>query len=70
MAEHPETKHGGDRKSEEIKRRNPPLDIPSFTQEVSDKTKQSERVIREEVQVATNIPERVQAAINLFSGRN
>jgi hypothetical protein len=69
-AEHPETKNGGDRKSEEIRTQNLRSDSVSFVQDVATKTNKSERSIQVEVQVATNIPERVQTAINLYSGRN
>jgi hypothetical protein len=38
----------------------------TFAQDTATKTNKSERSIQVEVQVATNIPERVQTAINLF----
>lgn len=51
-----ETKHGGDRKSEEIKFRNPDLDSKpkSFLRDTSAKTGISKTVIAEEVQIVTN----------------
>ncbi len=62
-AEHPQTKNGGDRKSDEIRTRSPRSDSVSFVQDTVTKTNKSKRVIEEEVQVATNIPARVQTAI-------
>ena len=58
---HPETKHGGDRKSDEIKRQNPPLD--SFVADTAAKTGISERTIREEIQIAKSITPEVKEII-------
>lgn len=55
---YPETKHGGDRKSEEIKSRIPTLEKPSFVTDTSNKTGKSETIIKEEIYRAKNlIPE-------------
>ena len=43
---YPETKHGGDRKSKEIRVRIPQLDKPSFVADTSAKTGKSTRVIQ------------------------
>lgn len=52
---YPEIKHGGDRKSEEIKMRNPQLETKSFAEDTSSKTGVSSRVIYEEIQIAENL---------------
>ncbi len=66
MAEHPETKqyvagatakHNGECASLESRL------APSFVVETAAKTNKSEAVISNEIQIATNIPERVQAVI-------
>jgi len=53
---HPETKHGGDRRSDS-KVRNPPLETPAFAEDTAAKTGRSARVIREEVQIANDLDE-------------
>ncbi len=60
MVEHPETKHGATGRG-----RNRELDSSSlnFVVETAAKTNKSEAVISNEVQIATNIPARVQTAI-------
>lgn len=61
---YPQTKHGGDRKSEETKRRNPPLDFkPSFSADTSAKTGMSERTIREKIQVAQKLTPEAKAVV-------
>ena len=53
---HPETKHGGDRKSEEIKRTKCPLDsAKSFVEDTAGKLGISPRTIRREVATAKNL---------------
>ncbi len=39
------------------------LETPTFTKDIAEKMKKSERVIQEEVQIATRIPEKVQTLI-------
>jgi ParB family chromosome partitioning protein len=53
---HPETKQGGDRKSEKIKVRDPQFETPAFTNDTAKKTGVSSRVIHEEIQVAKTSP--------------
>lgn len=60
---YPDTKAGGDRKSEEIKRRNPSFDKLSFVADTSAKTNKSQTVIKEELQIAHNIIPEVQETI-------
>jgi ParB family chromosome partitioning protein len=62
-AEHPQTKNGGDRKSDEIRKRIPFSDSTSFTKDTAAKTNKSATTIQEEVQVASRIPEKVQTLI-------
>lgn len=52
---YPETKQGGDRKSEEIRSRIPSFEKPSFVADTSEKTGRSETVIKEELQIAKNL---------------
>ncbi|WP_305116982.1 ParB/RepB/Spo0J family partition protein [Acutalibacter muris] len=53
---HPETKHGGDRKSEEIKRTKCPLDsTKSFIDDTAEKLGVSPRTVRREVETAKNL---------------
>lgn len=52
---YPETKHGGDRKSEEIKSRIPTLEKPSFVTDTSGKTGKSETIIKEGIYRANNL---------------
>lgn len=60
---YPETKNGGDRKSEKFKRRNPTsdkiqnpqFDKPSFVKDTAEKTGKSETVIKEELQIAKKV---------------
>ncbi len=66
-AEHPETKQGAKggnfkEKTKEVKKTES-VSIPTFAKEVSQKTGKSETTIREEVQVATRIPDKVQEKI-------
>ncbi len=65
-AEHPETKQhvaGATAKHNGVSATADHAVAESFVADTSAKTKHSERVIREEVQVATNIPARVRSAI-------
>jgi hypothetical protein len=52
---YPKTRHGGDRKSDEIKKRNPLLDAPSFVDDTAAKTGMSPTVIRDAIRVASAI---------------
>lgn len=53
---HPETKRGGDRKSEEIKRTKWPFDsAKSFIDDTADKLGVSSRTVRREIQTAKNL---------------
>lgn len=58
---HPETKHGGDRKSEtaKIKIRNPDLDSDSFVDDAAKKTGRGRTAIAEEIQIGKAIPQKV-----------
>ena len=60
---YPETKHGGDRKSEKIKLRIPQLDLKSFVDDASKKTSTSSRVIHEEIQIAESLAPEVKETI-------
>ncbi len=60
-AEHPETKKGGYERNQTISADSALM--PSFVADVATKTNKSPRAISEEVQVATNIPARVQTTI-------
>lgn len=62
---YPETKPGGDRKSEgaKIKVRNPQLDTPSFVEDTANKTGKSSRVIHEDIQIARDITPEVKEVI-------
>jgi len=60
---YPETRHGGDRKSENIKMRNPQLDQKPFVDETSSKTGVSSRVIHEEIQIAESLPPEVKEIV-------
>ncbi len=65
-AEHPETKNGQSQALAMNKSLNNNVSAESaltFAQDVATKTNKSERSIQVEVQVATNIPERVQTVI-------
>lgn len=62
-AKFPVAKHGGDRKSEEIKMRNPQLEINSFTKDTAAKTQKSPRTVSENIQIAKNIPEPIRNQI-------
>jgi ParB family chromosome partitioning protein len=65
---HPETKHGGDRKNDEIKTRNPRFDPApsSFTADVAAKTGRGRRTVEEEVRIgerlAPDVMEKVKAS--------
>ncbi len=66
-AEHPQTKQGAKggnfkEKPKEAKKTDS-VSIPTFAKEASQKTGKSETTIREEVQVASRIPEKVQTLI-------
>lgn len=53
---HPETKHGGDRKSEEIKRTKCPLDsVKSFVDDTAEKLGVAPRTVRRQIQTAKNL---------------
>jgi len=53
---HPETKHGGDRKSEKIKRTKCPLDSPkSFVDDTAEKLGVDPRTVRRQIQTAKNL---------------
>jgi len=53
---HPETKHGGDRKSEKIKRTKCPLDSPkSFVDDTAEKLGIAPRTVRRQLQTAKNL---------------
>lgn len=53
---HPETKHGGDRRSEEIKRTKCPLDpVRSFVDDTAEKLKVDPRTVRRQIQTAKNL---------------
>lgn len=53
---HPEARHGGDRKSDEIKRPKWPLDSEkSFVDDVAEKTGKGKRTIRRQIQIAKNL---------------
>ena len=53
---HPETKHGGDRKSEEIKRTKCPFDsVKSFVDDTAEKLKVDPRTVRRQIQTAKNL---------------
>jgi ParB family chromosome partitioning protein len=52
---HPETRHGGDRKSERIKKRDPSLDPASFADDTGAKTGMSPTVIRDAIRVINGI---------------
>jgi pyruvate/2-oxoglutarate dehydrogenase complex dihydrolipoamide acyltransferase (E2) component len=54
-AEFPQTKRGGDRQSEPAKEKLNAESAFSFSKDVSKKTGKSERVIQEDVQIATRI---------------
>jgi ParB family chromosome partitioning protein len=60
---HPETRHGGDRKSEEIKKRDPLLDSPSFVDDTAKKTGMSPTVIRDAIRVVNRIDAGVRGEI-------
>lgn len=61
---YPDTKQGGDRKSEKIKSRNPSFDQkPSFVNDTSKKTGKSETVIKEEIKIAKDIDQEVKDLI-------
>jgi ParB family chromosome partitioning protein len=62
-AEHPQTKKGGDKQTEEAREKLKTESVFSFVKDTATKTNKSETTIKEEVQVATNIPEKVQAVI-------
>lgn len=63
-AMHPETKKGGDKKSEKIKTRISRLEKPlTFTEDTSKKTGVSRRTIQESVHIAESISEDVQEQI-------
>ncbi len=62
-AEFPQTKHGR-RNGQTCKTaESAVLETPAFVTDVSTKTNKPERTIREDVQIATNIPKKVQAII-------
>lgn len=53
---HPETKHGGDRRSEEIKRTKCPFDpVKSFVDDTAEKLKVDPRTVRRQIQTAKNL---------------
>lgn len=53
---HPETRHGGDRKSAEIKRPKSPLDpAKSFVDDTAEKLKVAPRTVRRQIQIARNL---------------
>ena len=53
---HPETKRGGDRKSEEIKRTKCPFDpAKSFVDDTADKLGVNPRTVRRQIQTAKNL---------------
>lgn len=61
---YPETKHGGDRKSDGAKsKRQDDVLVPAFAQDAAAKTGKSERTIQRAVSVANAIPEPVRDAI-------
>jgi len=61
---HPETKAGGDRKSEEIKsKRNHFALIPTFADDTAQKTGVTPRTVQQEVQISTRIDKEVKEAI-------
>ncbi len=62
-AEFPQTKKGGDKQTDAAREKLSAESALSFAKDTADKTKQSERAIQEEVQVAVNISEEVQAVI-------
>lgn len=61
---YPETKHGGDRKSDGAKsKRQDDVLVPAFAQDAAAKTGKSERTVQRAVHVAEHIPEPVRDAI-------
>lgn len=60
---YPETRQGGDRKSEKIKLRNPQLDTFSFAEDTAAKTNVSTRVIYEEIQIAERLTPEVRQMV-------
>lgn len=62
-AEHPQTKAGGDKKSETAKENQIADSATRFTKDIAEKINKSERVVQEEVQIATRIPEAIQEKI-------
>jgi hypothetical protein len=59
-AEHPQTKHGGVGRGRNRDAESAPL---KFAKVTAEKLNKSERVVQEEVQVATRIPDKVQEKI-------
>lgn len=62
---HPETKHGGDRKSEgyEIKMKSFRFDIPSFTEDTAEKTGLTQRTIQHDIQIAKNLTDEAKEVV-------
>ncbi len=60
---YPETKAGGDRKSDKIKQRNPLFDKLSFVDDTSQKSGISPTIIREEIQIAKNLSNSAKEAV-------
>lgn len=72
MALYPQTEQGGDRKSKDAKNQTADSAVvspPSFVKDTAAKTKQSERVVYEEVQIANRISEPVRNAIHADCGK-
>ncbi len=64
LQKHPETKRGGDQKSEDARsKRNHFASIPSFAADTATKTGKTERAIQQDVQIAERLAEDVKAAI-------
>jgi DNA modification methylase len=51
----PETKHGGDRRSEEARSKRNNFDLKSFAEDTSEKTGVSSRTVEQEVQIASGL---------------
>jgi ParB family chromosome partitioning protein len=62
-AEHPQTKQGMRNAQTSKNAESAFLETPAFAKVTAEKINKSERVIQEEVQVATRIPEKVQTLI-------
>lgn len=65
---HPDTRAGGDRKSETFKSKdnNYPLKTPSFVEDTAKKAKLSESTVKQEVQIARNIAPKAKEQDILF----